>query len=388
MAKTSVAGNLAIHTNWLAAAAGSPETQAIEFPLFSDARFTDEAHEAGWPCSFLNTVPGLAGPGTVQMPVVVRLGFHAELYERKPYGGPSSSELYHGGWITDEIAALASLALGRRLRAGDPSRVFDGRDPLGRPSAQRWRSTPVLLLNSSRLVLPDVVDFAVLSHLRPRLSSLAHLSAEDCIALVRAARLYQDALWIVESEPNLAWLMLVSAMETAANRWRNDVKSAADHLTELMPKLAERLFADGGDDLVAFVARNLSHLLGSTKKFVSFTLAHVPDPPSNRPTEWMQVDWSDANLSFVLKKVYDYRSKALHDGTPFPGPMCEPPDRAGEENTFAEIGTTGLAAFSLGGTWNSKDLPISLHTFHHLARGTLLRWWDSMAQNSVPGVMA
>lgn len=31
---------------------------------------------------------------------------------------------------------------------------------------------------------------------------------------------------------------------------------------------------------------------------------------------------------------------------------------------------------------------ISLHTFHHLARGTLLRWWDSMAQYSVPGVMA
>jgi hypothetical protein len=35
----------------------------------------------------------------------------------------------------------------------------------------------------------------------------------------RAARLYQDALWIVESEPNLAWIMLVSTVETAAKEW-------------------------------------------------------------------------------------------------------------------------------------------------------------------------
>jgi hypothetical protein len=30
--------------------------------------------------------------------------------------------------------------------------------------------------------------------------------------------LYQDVLWVAESEPNLAWIMLVSAVEAAANR--------------------------------------------------------------------------------------------------------------------------------------------------------------------------
>jgi len=35
------------------------------------------------------------------------------------------------------------------------------------------------------------------------------------VALTRAARLYQDALWMIESEPSLAWLLLVSAIETA-----------------------------------------------------------------------------------------------------------------------------------------------------------------------------
>lgn len=36
--------------------------------------------------------------------------------------------------------------------------------------------------------------------------SFPTLEAKQAIALVRSARLYQDALWLVESEPNLSWL--------------------------------------------------------------------------------------------------------------------------------------------------------------------------------------
>jgi len=47
------------------------------------------------------------------------------------------------------------------------------------------------------------------------IKTFAALSPEQAIALGRAARLYQDALWLAESEPNLSWLMLVAAVETA-----------------------------------------------------------------------------------------------------------------------------------------------------------------------------
>jgi hypothetical protein len=53
---------------------------------------------------------------------------------------------YHGGTECDEIASLLSLALGCRLKAGDPTRWFKlGDDPRGRPWSFRssGRADPV-----------------------------------------------------------------------------------------------------------------------------------------------------------------------------------------------------------------------------------------------------
>ena len=44
--------------------------------------------------------------------------------------------LYHGGFWVDEIAALASVALGVRMHAGGISRKFKpGQDPYGQPAS-------------------------------------------------------------------------------------------------------------------------------------------------------------------------------------------------------------------------------------------------------------
>ena len=74
-----------------------------------------------------------------------------------------------------------------------------------------------------------------------------------------------------------------------------------------------------------------------------------------------------------------YRSEALHGGTPFPAPMCAPAGRSSADGPLIEVGTEGLAVTTEGGYWVAKDLPINLPTFHYLARGALLRWWDSLA---------
>lgn len=367
-----------IQANWQAALANEPLRACFEFPLYSDVTFVDEVRSN--PCFFLNTLARDAPLGRVQASMMVRLFVHSDLNSYHPYPSPTNTATFHGGWITDEVAALASLALGVRLWAGDESRRFDGHDDLGQPQAQRTPE-PVLHLDSARLVLPDLIAKGDLGGLKVRFPTLAHLNPEDCIALVRSARLYQDALWIAESEPNLAWLMLVSALENAANRWRKKSGSPLDNLRHAMPELVKRLEDTGDEALLKFSAKRLSHLVGSGSKFVDFVLTHQPQPPSKRPSAAAgRIDWSQDGLREVLKVVYNYRSKALHGGTPFPAPMCSPTSLLQDGDHPVEIGSLGLAVNTLGGYWRAEDLPVSLHTFHYIARQTLLNWWDSLVQ--------
>ncbi len=235
-------------------------------------------------------------------------------------------------------------------------------------------------------MLPEVAAQGDLRDLIPRLSSIPTLGREDCIELVRAARLYQDALWVAESVPNLAWLLLVSALETGANHWKRSWGTPVGNLQAAMPDLAKRVQDVGGDDLMAFVAKKLSHLVKSTEKFVAFVVEHLPAPPAVRPeSPGYQVEWTAANMESVLRIVYGYRSEALHGGTPFPAPMCLPASRVDADGALVELGTEALAVTTEGGYWVAKDLPINLPTFHHLARGALLRWWDSLVLPAEPG---
>jgi hypothetical protein len=60
------------------------------------------------------------------------------------------------------------------------------------------------------------------------LEGAVNAAPADQVALIRAARLHQDAVWIAEQEPELAWLMLVSALETGAGRWDRSAGSPID----------------------------------------------------------------------------------------------------------------------------------------------------------------
>lgn len=322
-------------------------------------------------------------PGYVRAPIVLRIVAHILQAERPDFSKTNISR-YHGGLLSDEIAALTSLCLGARMRAGGETRRFDSltQDPLGRPVAWDHRPIPTLDIDKHRLVLPDVVGTHSLEELN-RLECLLHLSSPQTVALIRAARLYQDALWIGESEPALAWLMLVSALEAAASQWQSENGTAVERFTYSKPKLVEILKASGGNELVSTVAEHIEKSLGATKKFVEFTLCFMPPPPTNRPSEAFQVSWNADSMKKIFRIIYGYRSKALHGGTPFPAPMCDPPFRISATEGYAEKGTVGLAASTRGGVWLAKDVPISLHTFHYIVRGVLLAWWEKMANGGI-----
>jgi hypothetical protein len=199
--------------------------------------------------------------------------------------------------------------------------------------------------------------------------------------MTRVARLYQDALWLGESEPNLSWLLLVAAVETAANSWSIGENSPIERMNEARPELMAYLQSTAGADVAVRIAEEFANSVGSTKKFVEFLIQHVPDAPEVRPGEWGQIDWSAEGLRRAFRQIYGYRSRALHDGMPFPAPMCDPPYRHETWSCVAEK-PIGLAASIAGGTWLAKDTPMLLHTFEYIARNALMKWWTTIVPAS------
>lgn len=371
--------------NWLKSL-NVPDANAlavVEYPFYSDARITGEFTDGLGPYSFLNAVPLHDSPGVVNAPIILRAAIH--LPQSLPDNDKLETDesLYHGGDFGDELAALTAVALGVRIRAGSESRLFEpGQDPYGRPIDWGYKPKPVVHVQPNRqsLILPSVVDTYPMSQLEI-MKSIPRIKPARYVNLIRACRSYQNALWIAESEPNLAWLMFVSALETAANDVYSTAASPSERLRESKPNLGELLKEHGGDELVGQVAELIAHTFGSTSKFVKFTIRFRPNAPDQRPDQdWLQVKWSKSGLKEILRKVYEYRSRALHDGIPFPVPMLGAPFYYSQGPTASEIPVTGLALSSLGGTWIPEDVPINLHCFHYITRGALLKWWKEISE--------
>ena len=231
----------------------------------------------------------------------------------------------------------------------------------------------------------------LLPHMRGTLSlqteramkTLPDLDPAAAVALVRAARLYQEAVWSAEVEPSLSWVMLVSAIEVAAGFWRAAKDSSVDRLSEVRPDLARLLEECGGHELVAKVADKIADYMGATKKFTDFICEHRPSPLKVRPSEGAQVSWELNAMKRHLKKIYDYRSLALHAGTPFPVPMTMGPI-GGASEILAEK-PLGLMTAALGSTWKADDCPMHLHTFEHIVRESLGGWWRAGCRPAAPG---
>jgi hypothetical protein len=376
----SVPRSLQSQLNWLNFAKKSDLSGICEYPFFSDAHITGEQTDGFGPYTFLNTVP--IRRGEVNSPIVIRVAFHLDKY--RPQMSKTDDSLYHGGSLVDEIAALASLAMGVRFRAGGETRLFEiGKDPLGRPRSWNDQPKPVVMVRRNEHILPDVIGTHSMNDL-DLLKTIPSIASDRYVKLIRASRFYQDALWVAESEPNLAWLMLVSALEIGANDVFQSEATPVEQLRDWRPQLGTILEETGGSGHLEQVAEIIARCFGATKKFLDFTLRNMPTEREKRPTEeWMRVTWSPSGLKKVLNKVYEYRSNALHGGIPFPAPMLEPPFHLDATSGPSEVPLTGLASHARGGTWLPKDCPINLHCFHYVARGALLSWWGNLSNDRV-----
>lgn len=352
--------------------------QISEYPLFSDSNITGQVNDELSPYNFLNLISPLNSPGIINESIMLRLAWF--INENGGHGVKTDYSKYHGGWATDEIAALASLRLGIRLKAGDQVRIFGAysNDPLGTPRALS-KKRPEIFFKANRPILPGVIKNVNIENLKD-IQLLKNITESQFTALVRAARQYQDAIWVAESEPELAWLMLISAIETAANEWDATELTPLEKIKISKPELVEMILSRSNEELLQLVAQEISPTLGATNKFIKFCLNFMPDPPENRPPEYARVEWNRKGFKKILNKIYKYRSIALHDGTPFPAPLCQPPEQISIERVFCEKGSLGLAVYTLGASWKSEDLPISMNAFNYFVNGTLNNWWDEITK--------
>jgi len=380
-AKTSTRGPL-VFENWRAFLNKDEVRSISEYPLFSDARVTGEEPDKYKPYAFLNPVPVDEYIGCFRPIIFVRI--ENCLQFEIPDMSKTATEAYHGGALVDEIAALVSLALGIRIRAGKITRDFQDKiDPRGHPVG--WGRQPEFLdIDYQRLVIPNVISDRALDSLSP-IQRVPSMRPDDANSLIKAARSYQKALLIAEEDPSMAWLFLVTAIEKAALHWKIVGVSKVDILKEFMPGLYEKLGTfEKKADVLSIIADEIYRLVGSQKKFIEFMMEFLPLPPPKRPPAWAQINWQEEDLKKSLIAIYKHRSKALHEGTPFPLPMCDPPSREknGGKNWHEKPFATAYSG--QGGTWIKEDIPMFLNSFEYIVRQALLKWWSELRILSPP----
>ena len=365
------------YENFRAFADSKPLIMICEVPLYSDAYFTDEYRSSNGPFSLLN--PLRTDEGRIGPAIILRCEMR-EFYDF-PRSTPYQSDLtkFTGTSLYDELACLLSLQFGTRLLAGGETRRFDGRDEFGIPQADP--DSPTILLSAGRrrrTLLPWVATSkAIFPGLLPRLRLLA---PKEALTLIRAARQYRDAIWIADEDPQLAWLLLVGAAEVIALHDKLATKSPIDLLRDSAPELVE-IIGKSGTDILADLAPHLAPLFKSTARFLGLFAKYPPLPPPQRPPEGFQFkDWNE-NLPTALAKIYNWRSRSLHDGIAFPLPMCESPHHVSETPDAPSETVPGLAASALGGVWTKDEMPFGLHLFEYLVRTTILNWWSTRLGN-------
>jgi hypothetical protein len=365
--------------NWRAFNDGQQELENYDDELQSDVSFT------GGPIDFgpfrLSTIfrrPGAVGPA-----IVVTGGVHTNLMPEIIVKGKlakTNVAAYHGGTMTDEIAALASLELGVRVRVAGTLRLSGIHDN-DEPRPPMYFEVPRLMQpgRPNRELLPRVLTRPANLGALSRLASFPTLDEADQVELVRAARSYASALWWANEDPNLAWLQLVTAVEAAATRRQVASGDPANVVEDAWPEMWAAL--ESTDEIPrGTIASLLVPMIKATRRFLDFVTDYAPPPPDTRP-DFDRLDWS--KLRKQVGTVYGHRSAALHAGTPFPMPMLEEPRPDG---SGVQEAPGGHNAGGLGGIWMADQTPMLLSTFEYIARGALLRWWDELAASAVvPG---
>lgn len=372
------------YRNWIASQRPTAtRMHGFEVLLFSDVPAVGGSWTFG-PYELFNTLAGSANArGANAPPVALRIWEHLEQGEWHPSLEKPNVSGFHGGDLQDEVCVLISLLTGRRLRAGGSVREFRSAAEPGRPHADMGIPIPTVPPANLRR-LPRQCALLELGAEAPSLLLLyPTMTPENAVALVRAARAYRDAIWIGEMQPELAWLLLVSAIECVANA--SVLVEAPTPLARLrrgapgLVKTMENLSLS--EDTQHAIAAETASLFKSTKKFLDFLSRFGPNEgPTPRPN-YRGLPWNDRNaMSALFREIYRHRSLALHEALPIPPPMLSAPDTH-SRGGLGEM-PEGYASGERGGSWVHRDTMMLLHAFEYTVRSALLTWWAASTASS------
>jgi hypothetical protein len=162
----------------------------------------------------------------------------------------------------------------------------------------------------------------------------------------------------------------VSAVEVVAVH-TTGTKPVWRRFEEAMPEVWANLVTGGGHEHAQIIGSALAPLVRSTDRFIKLLSVHGPSAPTRRPAEPQRIDWDD--LGDRLRAVYNYRSRVLHDGLPFPDPMCSPPMEWDGDVPVEKA--PWLSSTANAATWSAEAIPMFIHTFEYIVRGALTSWW-------------
>jgi hypothetical protein len=292
------------------------QAQRYEFEVFVDVAVHGEFRLGPF-----SLVPWDAEPFSegVRRSLVLRFSDHLE-----PNAATSKSSkggFYHGVSLPAEFCALATVLLRRRVSLGPMLRIDDEALRVALPSQQRHRGLISGELDASVLV--------------SRMELLRRLPDTFHESVILAARMYQEALAIIDDKPDLAYLLLVSCLEVFVAKFvpRTREEDLPAAVREALDKCADP------EARRVLLNRLLELDRGISRNFVTFVDSHVAESFWQESPQISEAEGRIARdeLPELLRRVYNQRSKTLHEAEPFPPNVLSPAHPDAEIDRRPEI---------------------------------------------------
>ena len=124
-----------------------------EYPFYSDTGVLGEIADGLGPYKILNAVP-ISGNGAANISIVLRSFIYDNSHRHPAASLKTDITRFHGGDFQEEIAALVSLSLGIRLKAGEANRYYYPGDLYGRFRSHAFKPAPSFNLDTLNPVIP------------------------------------------------------------------------------------------------------------------------------------------------------------------------------------------------------------------------------------------
>lgn len=281
------------------------ETHVTEYEVITDAHIVGEFTYG--PYYFTVWEIGIKQEGEKRK-LCLRIRERALSKDYQPSETATRSAYYHGGGIADELLALASLSLRRKFQLGPIVRMND--------------IPRILSLRKDWIDRSLVTGRSNLEELLELLKLVEGLNSDYHQRFILAVRLYHRALLLIEEQPDLAYLNLISAIETLCQD--HDIGKIT--ISDLDQEIAELMDSMENKDLRNKIEQAIlkrERFIG--RRFVAFIIDHTDEDfwtKEKRP-EHGRIEPKD--LANLLKRIYERRSRTLHTGEPFPASIFSPP---------------------------------------------------------------